>query len=1058
MNNPENQKEKTSIGTHPFYFGHYLNMARHNAYIILCALSKKYNFNIPNESEQNEAQLNQFRILNFAADKKKRPDELNAIKEDLQFHFPVLKTVQLSEFRKSFSNLLSLLGDLRNCYSHAYYKKDFKDEVELRDILKQARKDAIKRMSLVIPEEEFQHLVKAKESKSPFEFYLTERDQKTLTEKGVAFLCCLFLEKKFAFRFLSRLKNFHRTEEKWARATLETFTEYCCILPYDRLESSDIKLDMINELNRCPRELYYLLDDSLKKKFLDKPEAEENVTETSTDENAEYEKPTPLRRHSDRFPWFALNFFENVYPGIHFQVKLGRVLTQDLYDKTIASTSRDRRILKDINSFGHPFEYPVESVPGSWCNIKQASETGLVNTAMRAGEIDQYSPKFRITEKRIGLFLNKRYPIPFWPKLSKEAKRKKSGSIITTCKASAIKPDAILSTYELQNLFLYTYLYKKENRISKSPEQFILDFQRKFNCFLSDLSAGKLHPVSDQLLLKQPGRDTEDPDWKERKARLSDLLQPYGLKDSYLPDDIKNYLLGVADPELKKRVLAKMDIQIKTAEDYVEYVGKRLDKSTKDTVRVIPVGKMAQILARDIVFMLPHVDKVSKPNNQQYYVLQNMLAYFSLNKKELRDLFKELNLTQADRHPFLHKINLEKNKGILEFFGNYFELKNEYLNGLRIGLDSVNFKRFYKENKHLFDAEKKDVRKRNYSETHLLPRGLFNQAIAGALNADEKEGVDKWLSMLPKLGTVTQNYYTHKRYYLKNRSGEFKALNDTGNPYDLIGQINTLLQSKQEPEDYKRLRDLKKEILDTEKTIRYRQSTDRALWLMLHYMFTHDERTRETTTLNFELNKLQYIGYDNEEFSLFSDEYPFTYEIENKEHRRKLKVTETMHIRRYGDFRRFFKDRRLKDLILYFPEEEQTIDRGKLIKELDTYEEKREKLFEKFYQFEKLLNEKYGDQISAKIKGTAEYKDHTVYLDFIRQKPALSENVRFLNDRKFSELRNKILHNQIPVFEWVREEVLNGDTRKTHTERILDIIGDVYDTMIENIHKEETNS
>jgi hypothetical protein len=71
----------------PHYFGTYLNMARHNAFMILNYLSSKYT---GKSGDDDDAQLAQSPVLTLLL-KSKKPDEVYAIIGDLRHYFPFLR-------------------------------------------------------------------------------------------------------------------------------------------------------------------------------------------------------------------------------------------------------------------------------------------------------------------------------------------------------------------------------------------------------------------------------------------------------------------------------------------------------------------------------------------------------------------------------------------------------------------------------------------------------------------------------------------------------------------------------------------------------------------------------------------------------------------------------------------------------------------------------------------------------------------------------------------------------------------------------------------------------
>lgn len=115
------------------------------------------------------------------------------------------------------------------------------------------------------------------------------------------FFVCLWLEKRDAQEFLKKHAGFKRSELKLERATLETFTWFKTKVPKPRLTSSYSKqallMDMINELKRCPEELFSKLSYSDREKFVPK-----YLDDESNDSDENNQGPIlPLKRKSNRF-------------------------------------------------------------------------------------------------------------------------------------------------------------------------------------------------------------------------------------------------------------------------------------------------------------------------------------------------------------------------------------------------------------------------------------------------------------------------------------------------------------------------------------------------------------------------------------------------------------------------------------------------------------------------------------------------------------------------------------------------------------------------------------
>ena len=406
-----NTPNARNMSAHPHYFGTYLNMARHNAYMILKYLSEKYvDKSLGEEKALDESKLHQAPVLNLLI-KSKKPDEVYALIGDLRHHFPFLRyhdvlndkakvtvseeavealafkmqggigekketkptELQPEQYAQLLKSLLEWMNTLRNYFSHykttprfrfdkedIFYKiydaalfrlVDKNKQTKRYDNFNQADIDALERNTAAI-----------KAKRVPYKISQTEIDEKALT-----YFICLFLEPKYASMFLSRLDGFPQktTEGKMPlkeKAPLKAYTMFCCRLPQPKLESSDIMLDMLNELNRCPSDLYPILSEADKdrrfKVVLNADDIkDEDVLENSI-KNEENTEGSPqevvLQRHDDRFPYFALRYFDdtNAFTTLRFHVKLGKLLKKNKYDKIMYGESRERELTQPIFKIG----------------------------------------------------------------------------------------------------------------------------------------------------------------------------------------------------------------------------------------------------------------------------------------------------------------------------------------------------------------------------------------------------------------------------------------------------------------------------------------------------------------------------------------------------------------------------------------------------------------------------------------------------------------------------------------------------------------------------------
>jgi hypothetical protein len=136
---------------------------------------------------------------------------------------------------------------------------------------------------------------------------------------GVVLTICLFLEKKYIQNFVRKTQILHiypeQSEEH--RIIMRSLGINSIRLPKERIRSDKkdmaVALDMLNELKRCPKELFDTLDFSDQSRF----------RIISTDHNEVLQM-----RHTDRFAQLALNYIDSnkLFERIRFHVN-GKIIS-----------------------------------------------------------------------------------------------------------------------------------------------------------------------------------------------------------------------------------------------------------------------------------------------------------------------------------------------------------------------------------------------------------------------------------------------------------------------------------------------------------------------------------------------------------------------------------------------------------------------------------------------------------------------------------------------------------------------------------------------------------
>ncbi|MEM8527726.1 MAG: type VI-B CRISPR-associated RNA-guided ribonuclease Cas13b [Bacteroidota bacterium] len=1131
-------------------FAAYLNMAQHNAFNILSNISKQmeiedeklkddsgiasaatlrmlspmHNVDKTNEPIQSfdvfiqpDAIFADGRVLislegkfssTNAKTKQKHqyipPDQLPYLISRLKHHFPFLPdNIEIEEMGGFLQNTFHRLRQERNFFTHFAYKKD-RSKFTTVDVEPYCKK-AFEKLILHIenglktgndPYRGFDATLLGTtfgqaniNQLKPFEneILIWEKTEDDFTTFGLAFFICLFLEKKYATQFLAKIALSHSFSTLEKRLLEEWFWQYCCRMPRPRLESSDPILDMLNELGRCPKNIYHHLSESDKALFHIKPEIA-GEPESPQDEIVKF------IRFNDRFAYLALQYLDisESFDRLRFQIHLGKYLKKT-YEKQGFGT---RKIYQNLRTFGRLSHYQDHEnhAPSDW---KKRAEDIKEPSLWYIDEIEQFGPRYQITGNRIGIkIFDQKVEKESWWSLADYARE-------SNHRQKHLQPDFILSTNDLPNLFFYQYLYEqqKEPLIADSAEDFLEKYAAEFHTFVEMAKKGKIKRVERlgtytwkgkqqtdiKKFHKKPLFPFEKPDESKKgkdknvytKQELDELEsrkeelqasidQHFSLiKVGHLPDSLREYLLGYKiekdQRKLKRRLITrrnKAEKRLRALEREAKRIAKIIGLPNMDNIEdqkllkkvekelekgnYVPVeakwrvqnGEIADWLVRDMIFLKPRqigTKNDGMPNGQETSRLQKALAYYSMYKREVKDMFNQLGFDKGSYpHPFLDKIQYGNYDSVRSLYEAYLREKIDWLDEIlwqqstlrafetietsrkNRGKDLLALKKkhlqdevnkadnetltwaeelldalkeqgvavideFSEKYEHcisFYDNESKAALEKDYSKTPLMvPRGLFLEPIKIAL---QKQGyivakTDSGITSMLKIyfEKKQQKLYDLYRTYADERvenvhlvlNGQQKWKEKTRvlqkELDDLEQKKKTSQDQKLEEEDFQKWNGLKnifRQARKHEKSIRYTLACDRVLMLMIHNLCEQKE--------NFQLGKndlkLQRIDTPNEPSNLLNIEVEMSVSIAGR------KVVDRLSIRRYGDFRRFFKDKRVAVLLQYFPEGAD-VHRKILLEELDYFDRHRPAFFEAVLSFEEALLNRFPTLIKGMV-------------------------------------------------------------------------------------------
>ncbi len=775
------------------FFSAFLNLARHNAYLTLSYISQI----ILNEKikENDEVYLANAKIICALKDgneiikqkivkqiskyfkflpaavyyeklKSKRQDENNNIdkKEGLDYQDKKKQLSEPSRYHEVLVNFLELLDKYRNFYSHLGHPKINAYENH-RDLIKYL--DAIFDSSVRIciqrfdyQEKDIKHLRRydgaetdqtgkrvAKHNPKFFLNLTTEQDKENeLNTRRLAFFISLFLEKKQANDFLKKLKGFKdaRTPEK--QSTFEVYTAIRIKLPKQKSYSEETNLsiaaDMINELQKCPDNLYSLLSEENKDKF-----RVEIAMRYNTDN---YEENGLLKRFNDRFPYFALKYFDykDNFP-IRFHVNMGKYYFK-FYNKVLVNGKTEiRKLDKNLKAFGKIQE--LEKLRQlNWSDLLKENPIYKENTenfdfkTIKASEYKPYIqdtfPNYIIKNHQIGLKFTDNDILP-----NIDAEKTKNP-----------KPDAWLSTYELVGMVFYDYINK--NTEKSASAELLKNYYDKVRKVFEDIKNETIKPIVFNFTT-ETDKNVEALEIKDAKKLVNDtILSSYKIDINDLPKTLQYFLIGKSptkNENFNSYAIQKINKMLESTEARLNNLNRDLkkfgDKGNKygsKKFKEIKSGVLADFLAKDMLFFQPSLnhgkDKITSMN---FLVLQANLAMYNENRHLLTDIFKQCKLIDSEiAHPFLYTLNPEKNLMYYDFYKSYLWARKKYLIKCK---SEQRFNKYYflqQKRKNLIERKQADfiakvTDKYFYNEPINLPRGLFCDAIREFVNVKNSEAL-----------------------------------------------------------------------------------------------------------------------------------------------------------------------------------------------------------------------------------------------------------------------------------------------------------------------------
>jgi hypothetical protein len=838
---------------------------------------------------------------------------------------------------------------------------------------------------------------------------------------GVVLTICLFLEKKYIQNFVRKTQILHiypeQSEEH--RIIMRSLGINSIRLPKERIRSDkkdmSVALDMLNELKRCPKELFDTLDFSNQSRF----------RIISTDHNEVLQM-----RHTDRFAQLALNYIDSnkLFERIRFHVNMGKLRYLFAAEKhCIDGQTRVRVIEHPLNGYGRLEDMEEERISeqGNFASTNipvrtfEQVERDDANPKNYPYVVDTYT-NYLLQHNKVEMCFSKEN---LFPNIVQEGGKWYVEKEIPACR---------MSTLEIPAMMFHIHLLG-----SHKTEQRIKDVHDKYMSLFNALADGKLNQSN---------------------------INSFGIPLCDIPQKVIDAVNGVSTGKdynsyIHEEVNSLLEDSIRRIERIKEdrrTVNSATNKMGKPGFKRIMPGKLAEFIARDIVKFQPSFRKgdaygTDRITGLNFRVMQATIATYNDEGnafEELKQLFTDAHLIGGIRkynHPFLYAALQRRPGSTVDFYQNYLFARKRYLErinsdlnkGIPVTLPFVN------EN-----STKWVLRDKAYYQTLggtyadelaiELPRQMFDNDIKDKLKQyPEMQGIDFENANVTYLIAEyfkrvhhddVQEFYAYLRNYryidlltceTDRKNSLIKQYTDTAKREALWEARSErvevykswALRKKANDRNFMRMSDSEfSSILDkrlsacrndfqkSEKLIRRFKVQDIMLFLMA--------KDKLNEHLDFEAKsfKLQDITPDADR-GIMSEIMPidFTFDKNGKKY---TIHSDGMKLKNYGEFFALANDKRFTSLLKIISA--MYVNKEEIEEEFDNYDTCRPSIVKLIMEFEKGAFSKYPEM--RDLVTEENHFDFSKILTFISDKGEID-----LNDSKvLSQVRNAFSHNQYP--------------------------------------------
>lgn len=1072
-----------SITDHKAFYSAYANQAMHNAFITLSYINTAC---LGLKDFIDEAQMLEYPIFKVMEtgknDEKVIPvSTIERLDRMVSKHFPFLlwmvftgkdetKAVDQNNLQykgKALKEVIKAIINIRNYTCH-YIGGDRPNDVALikglnnifdanRDIVKDrfnftpndmrnfARYDRPSQGPNLLPEKVKKYEgINVREDRSDFKYSFYDKHNKYLSDQGIRFLICRFLETKDVQLFLKQVPGFKDSRKPEDQATLHMFGISSIFLPHEAVVSDDtqmgLMLDSINELTKVPGRVFNVISDKDKKKFY--PTLLESEGETPTIDD---ETDVVMKRYNDRFAYFAMKYFDltNFFPDVRFVMKYGKFYYR-ADKKTIVLEDKVRWLTKDMIG-GH-----------RWQDIKPWKENESISALLRKTHdltedhdipyIQDREPEYITDHNRIMISLR---PSTF-PELVKDP----DGINYKEQRSFDVKNTVYISGNDFHAFVYYCLTTNNGDKVQGE----IIEWTKLYVRLATDLKNKTCKPLSKPIisnhrspLVSESSNDANEAVIMERKSAVNQILETNykGLTVDNIPTKWANYLMCISDVPAAERYAVTIKHMILEAEElldkYERQIKHRKDAKEKN-VKLIDTGDIAVHLADDMVKMLV-LDDDEMPNSSAYLELQKTMAYWGLHQDRIESLFTTLKIDKGI--PFFDKQWLASEIGIYQFFRKYFAAKIIYLRSIN---DFGNV-HFLKNKRGPINLDTL-IPPPGAEFPLALPRDYFTQKCKALLSVNNVDKELKFSELVNEKYKQLQSFYSYARNYeifdnwLDDRRPNNKVplrlhYLDQTDRVQVTKELNEWLKKNsdqnsgvmngQKSMDRTKIKKLLKINYDNEEQIRWTMLKDK-IWLQAIKVML----AKETKLVGIENLTLTDFSPESKQSVLNS---PIEYKLDYSRPKDNIHASimdPNMKIKDYGKFRKLLKDRRLPGLLSLW--NKPVVMREGIRLELDNYQKYRLQVSAKVIEFERKIYDMDKTHFeSVRDADHGKVVSHYEYLQYLLDKGIIDNATKDI----MLTIRNGFQHNQYPMK--AKVTIIDFTVNPSVSKVLSDYLIDIYD-------------